>query len=580
MIRRQFLATLGLGLTGCYLYEEPKEKEMQGVYHSMLGCSSGKDPSDYVIVILDMGQSNAIGRAESDRLALTTYADGPNKISIFYKPDYTSATNGAFQAYLAGSNTEEPDQGASLRLYSGSLTLACKARDYTGNPVYIIPAGDGGTALEQNLTTPDWDPDSSGECFQTFLEYYFDRAMPIVLAANPTKEVVVIINWSQGETDAANGTATTNYATNFAAFYAAVRAHGTYSSYLTAAPWFVTLLNYMQSAGETTINGVFTSFAAGTGLGRLYTIDVSDQPRKVDLTTAQKGGFSPTASDDEHLSYLAQNARGEREWTGFKSFFGFTTPEPSEKTSNTAFDPSTITSTGVRLQLNRDNVTVDSDNKITAANNSLSLADFAPAASVSLRFKVDNLVGYAWFSPITNTRLESNSAIGTSLFAGSWSMSAWVKPRSVSGDMTIIHDIQNTSSPNNSRMMVYKENNTGNIVGFVAVGGTAVQFRTLNDCFTTANIVNEHHVAVTATNGELIRIYFDGVLQTLETGTFDGNISALNLSNYVNNTNKLQVGARRIGASTYDLFFSGMIRELTIQPGVYSQSDIDNLMLN
>lgn len=580
MRRRDFLCLLGL--TGCNLIPEvePKEKEDMSLFHSLLCTGGYEDASNWVFVILDMGQSNAIGRAESDRLALRTLSDHPNNISIFYKPDYTSTANGAFQPYLAGSNTEEPDQGASLRLFSGSLALAAKCRDYTDNPVYIIPAGDGGTALEQNLTNPDWDPDSTGECFQTFLEYYFDRAMNIILAAHPTNDIKVIINWSQGETDAANGTATTNYATNFAAFYAAVRAHGSHSAYLTAAPWYVTLLDYLQTSGETTINGVFTSFASGTGAGQLYTIDVSDMPRKVDLSVAEKGGFTPTASDDEHLSYLGQIARGEREWTAAKTFFNLDPIDPSEITSNTAFDPSTITSVGVRLQLNRDNVTVDSDNKITAANNSLSLADFAPAASTSFRFKVDKLKGYGWWSPITNTRVESNSPIGTSLFAGSWSMSAWVKPRSVAGDMVIIHDIQSTASPNNSRMIVYKESNTGNITGFLAVGGTAVQFRTLNDCFTTTNILEEHHIAVTATSGDLIRIYFDGVLQTLETGTFDGNISALTLANYVNNTNKLQVGARRTGASTYDLYFSGMIRELTIQPGVYSQSDVNNLMLN
>jgi|SRR5688572_6086595 len=49
MIRRQFLATLGLGLTGCCLHEEPKEEEMQEVYHSMLSCSPANRDVIWVI---------------------------------------------------------------------------------------------------------------------------------------------------------------------------------------------------------------------------------------------------------------------------------------------------------------------------------------------------------------------------------------------------------------------------------------------------------------------------------------------------------------------------------------------------
>lgn len=546
--------------------------------------------SDFVFVIMDMGQSNAIGRAESDRLALTTYPEKPAKVNIYFKPDYTTTLNGAFQAYQAGVNTEEPDQSSTLRMFSHSLALGAKLRDYTGNSTYIIPAGDGGTALEQNLTSPDWSPASVGECFQIFMQRYYNVAMATVLALHPTKQVKVVILWSQGETDATDGTATTDYATNFDNFYSSVRGLAiTYQSYIQAAPWIVSSLNYLQTANETTINGVFDSFAAGTGLGNLFVVDMSAQPRKVDLTTGEKGGFTPTASDDEHLSYIAQNYFGAQAFEIVKTFFGLTSADPSEYLTNTQFDPSTITASGIRVQFSRNENTIDSDNKITNANNSLTSTDFTTVATAqhAPRFKVDKLRGAIWFSPLATVhRVESDAAIGTSLFAGSWSFGAWVKPRTAtSGDVRIIvHDIQNVASPNNSRMFI-SINASGQIYGAIGVGGTIVQYRSLAAVWSGTlgnDITDWKHIAVTATSGDFVRVYVDSVLEPMDTTPgFTGDISGLTLANYVNATNKLQIGARRQAASNYDQFYYGMLREVIIQPGVvYSTSDIANLMLN
>lgn len=540
--------------------------------------------SDRIFVIASFGQSNAIGRAESGRLALTTYPDQPANVQIYYKPDYTSALNGGFEPYSAGFHTIEPDLSAAYTLYSQTLVAAYRLRDYSGNMVYIIPMGDGGIALEQNLTSPDWSPASTGECFDIFTQYYWDRAIANIIALNPGKVITPIIIWAQGETDATDGTATADYATNFSALYTALRAHGTYASYLTAAPWIIPTLNYQQDANETTINADFVAFAAGTGLGRVFVVDMSAQPRKIDLTSGEKGGIvatSPTG-DDEHLSYKAQNYLGEQISTITKTFYGYTAPDPSEITTS-AFNPSTITSTGVWLPCTSPKLSVNSDNFITNIVNDLSAGDFVPAASTSVRKKIDRLKASIWFSPITNSRCESATAIGSTMFgnAAGWSVSAHLKPRNgqPSNVCSIVHDIQNTASANNSRFLWSIENGSGKIYGILAIGGTAVQFRTLNSVFSAGAQLTETHIAVTC-DGSLIRVYANGVLQALDV-TLNGVVSGLVMTNYVNVTNKLQIGATRTGASTYNNFWYGRIRNLTIQPGVvYSVGDIANLMLN
>lgn len=542
--------------------------------------------SDFVFVILDMGQSNAIGRAEADRLALTTYPERPSNIYIYYKSDYTVAA-GSFNNMQAGTNTFEPDLSASFRLFSGSIIEAQRLRDLTGNRCYVIPAGDGGTALEQNLTSPDWSPLSAAECFVIFLDRFFEQAMPSIIATHPGKTIAVLINWSQGETDASDGTATANYATNFAAFYTAVRARTAYSAYLTAAPWCVPLLNYMQTAGETTINSVFTAFAAAHS-SNFFTFDLSAYPRKVDLSVAQKGGYTPTASDDEHQSYIGQIAKGELFAIQAKTFYGIGGSFPAEITDNTEFNPSTISASGVRLQFSRSKVTIDADNKITAAANGLSAGDFTMAAVTDFpRFKIDRMRGAISFVPLaTVQRLESNNLIGTSLFAGSWSMGVWLKPRTGTAGAIrmLVHDIKVIASPNDSRILMALETD-GRIYGAIGISGTIVQFKEATATFPNAggNTITEWtHVAIVANNTtHQVSIYVNGVARTMDANpTFNGDITALNLSNYVNVTNKLQIGARRQAASNYDQIYYGMMSELTIQPVIYSVADIQNLMLN
>jgi len=147
--------------------------------------------SDFIPVIFVRGQSNATGRGEASRLALTEYSTAPTEVYMYWKQNNTSTDNGAWEPMYCGVNTREYDQTATV--FGGYAIAGIKLRDYINRPVYIINAGDGGTSLTSGTgaVDPDWDPASSGENYTISRTYYFDVAISKLEAANPGKQIVV-----------------------------------------------------------------------------------------------------------------------------------------------------------------------------------------------------------------------------------------------------------------------------------------------------------------------------------------------------------------------------------------------------
>jgi len=253
--------------------------------------------------------------------------------------------------------------------------------------------------------------------------------------------------------------------------------------------------------------------------------------------------------------------------------------------NNNEFNPATLTNNGIRIQFNKDNSTRDSLGIFTALTNNLgigTIGSFIGSPSPIYKFN-EGYKGWASFISGANAYIGGASAVGTQLFADAtgFSFSFWVKPRDgqPSTTNTIFHDIQNTGSPANSRIGIGILA-AGTINAFISIGGTTVNATTNTAIFSDNKQYQSVHVAITFTNGELIRIYINGVLQSLAGGA-NGNISALNLANYINATNIPLWGATRTGASTFTNYFAGMLREFVVQKGIiYSQTDISNLMTN
>jgi hypothetical protein len=546
------------------------------VQHGIVASSGQEfDAANTVFLVFDIGQSNSIGRATSQRIIqLTADKEAPNGIKIFYKPDYTSTDNGVFQVLQEGSlNTREPDQAAIS--FSGAYgMLAARLKRLTpDNYVYVVAAGDGGTAIKQNLTSPDWAPASSGECFQRATEYYYSQAYADVQSENPGKTIIPIICWHQGESDAADNTATTEYATNFAAFVTALRAS---HSSLADAMLIITKLYYQISANETTINNVFQTYAdANSSLVKI--VDISDQPRKQDLTVAEQGGIAGANGDDEHTSYLGQAAKADRSYTHVKTRYA-PNVDDSEIQSFT-FNVGTISSTGFWLPFDRSTVTIGTNSTITGVTNSLSTGTFS-TITASPKFKLAERHGSLATLASTTPRIACTAAIGNTLIDGSFSWSAFVKPRdgNPSAANTLWYDIANVSSVNNSRAYVLITT-TGKVQAAIAISGTLVTATTASAVWADGNVLDEKHIAVVWPQGGTIQIYVDGVLQSLD-ATENGNISALTLSNYNNTLFPTNLFCRQTGSSTFDNYFIGTVRHMTCQPVAYSTTDIANLMTN
>lgn len=293
------------------------------------GGGGGGVASNFIPLIFDIGQSNSIGRAESDRLALTSYSKTPDGVKIYYKTAYGATDNGTWQAIDTATNCKEPDAAGGQRTFGGYLSLATKLRDLLAREVYVVAAGDGGTALAQGVTANDWNPNTVGSCYERATSQYFSVAITKLQALYPGRQVVVFISWHQGESDAPDATALSAYSANFTAFITALRAS---HALLANARLYITKLWYSKSAAEGTINTVFTNYQAANS-STTALINISGYPQKDELTVGQIGGFTATTADDNHQSYLAQIAKGELIYTNIVSTNSYIQKVPFSYTS-------------------------------------------------------------------------------------------------------------------------------------------------------------------------------------------------------------------------------------------------------
>jgi hypothetical protein len=553
------------------LFNSPKKG---GVRPNVLsGSSGGFDSNNTVFVVSDWGQSNSIGRGTAQRIIqLTTDKETPDGVKIYFKTDYTTADNGVFEPLQEGGNTREPDGSTG---FSGAYgVLAARLKQLTpNNTVYIIAAGDGGTPLTNLLTSPDWNENSVAECFQIFTQRYYNVAYAKIVAENPGKTIVPIMLWHQGENDAADATATAQYAARFATFVPALRAS---HASLADALLIITKLHYNIDANEAAINAAFQAYAdANSDLVKI--IDISDINRKVDLTVGEKGGVATAGADDQHTSYLGQIAKANRAYTFIKARYA-PNSDDSEIVTN-AFDVSTISPVGIWLPLSRNYVTLGTDNTITGIQNLLSTGTFSTFTG-PVKFKLAKRKGSITTLASTTPRIIGAGATGSTLIDGSFSVSFFLKPRDgqPAATNTIIHDIQNTASANLSRFGILHIAG-GFINTFIAVNGTIVQAQTASAVFTDGGQSEEKHITLTYTNGGIVRIYVNGVLQTLDV-LFPGDLSTIDLTAYVNATNPITLFATKTGAASFSTPYIGGIRQITFQSVVYSTNDIANLMLN
>jgi hypothetical protein len=291
-------------------------------------------PANTIPVIIDLGQSQSGARGESNRIVLTSYSQTPTDAQIYAKVTYDAVDNGVWEQTDALSNTSDNRyvdhstfkffggeislqtkvierlgiHHSTFKFFGGEISLQTKVIERLGIPCYYIKVAFGSTFLAQ-VGVNNWNPSSVGSLLDQFLNNFFDVAIPKLQAANPTKNIKILcVKWKQGEADSEQQTYIDEYQSNFLGLMSKVRAHDTL---LNNVPFIVTKLHFYENALEGQINTIFDN-VAGNPANNCHTVNYSDMPKKVELTTEQKGGIPPTGSDDNHMSYLGQIADGER----------------------------------------------------------------------------------------------------------------------------------------------------------------------------------------------------------------------------------------------------------------------------
>lgn len=272
-------------------------------------------PSVDVYVILQMGQSNAVGRAEVQRLKNATnnprgYVANPAKVKIYDKgnmadPDF-SKDNGKWVDYYAGVNSNT--DGSPLDHFGPELALSQKIVRETGKEVYIIKAAFGGTALSPGI--PTYAPGNWTDTnHKIAMDYFFAPAMRDLRAARPNANIKFLgVVWWQGESDAAAGITGPDYSTRFAQFKA--YADNKIAAQFTGYKWALVGLSYARDTKESAINAAMCGFASGSVDS--YHIPTLQYPSKNGLTAQQAAPFALGANDDIHSSYITQLAVGEQ----------------------------------------------------------------------------------------------------------------------------------------------------------------------------------------------------------------------------------------------------------------------------
>lgn len=260
---------------------------------------------------------------------------------------------------------------------------------------------------------------------------------------------------------------------------------------------------------------------------------------------------------------------------------------PAEDYANNAYFPETFNTGYIRMQMNRDNVSKAisgtpsvGELSIYRVHNTLNVTTYGIVFVSTLgtnnpEFIVADGKGWLYF----NSSVINTGNIGNAIFRSSHSGALWLWPDDgqPSTNQRVLYNSASTNPATVTSRFQLLHTTAGKIQIDFTVSSVTVSARTNNVIFADGAVGAPVHVAWTFTSGGLIRIYIDGVLQTLESG-FLGDISAMTLTSYSANT-PLHVGMR-INASSFDFGFIGKMREVIFQPGVYSTTDIDNLMLN
>lgn len=313
----------------------------------IFGTRYAATPEPIYLIIL-MGQSNGVGRQDgrltntqfnyvgiadgypTPRVSQPQYSATPSNVIIYYKPTLRtgdhSIDDGQWQAYEAGVNSRYPTPPATnnSKVFGSELSLATLIQQATGKLVAIIKPAWQTTALSRGVTS-----DLPGAWNDTtkFIaaEFYIRRGIRDLKAAYPDRRIVLLcVNWWQGESDSIGSISSAIYQAQFAEFK-------TYIDRVVAGLvvqdvkhiWNITRLDFFRNASEGVINTAIDAIEAA--YPDVYKVNAAGYPQSIEMTSAEAAPTpvgSPNANgwtDDEHSSYIAQLAIGERQFANLET---------------------------------------------------------------------------------------------------------------------------------------------------------------------------------------------------------------------------------------------------------------------
>lgn len=266
----------------------------------------------------------------------------------------------------------------------------------------------------------------------------------------------------------------------------------------------------------------------------------------------------------------------------YKYDVSHTNSPSTERYANNAFFPETLTTTGIRLQLNRDNIVP------SGAAPSVGIAVFATAiqtlgtgaitwavGGTAPELVIQDDRGWAYMN---SSRFVSPTSIQNTFFRNSFSFAFWLdpddgQPAAAQRIWMAASDVL-TTAPD---QVFAQLTTTGTLLIRYIANSVTVSFVTGSAVFADGAVA-ARHIAVTVTSGGFMVVYIDGV-SVASDGSSTGDMSTVTMTNY-SSTLAFFIGMRQTNTSTFDLPFVGKIREFIIQPVVWTVGEVASIMSN
>jgi hypothetical protein len=252
--------------------------------------------------------------------------------------------------------------------------------------------------------------------------------------------------------------------------------------------------------------------------------------------------------------------------------------------------------TGVELQMNKDNVYTGTGSPVLGGEaivarvhneGSLGYVVWRCASPGQPEYWMDPLTGKGWLIFGGTSYVYETVTTSNSLFRAAYSMGGWVMPNDGIPATTqmLVRASSATTTSLDDRVQFFVDT-AGKLTHDFGTNGTAVTAKAASAIWANGPVAVPTYVAAT-NDGTNIRLYsgvlVSGVPQvtllTLDAG-FPGSMAGQTMTNF-SSTQMIHIGGRQTAATpTFDLGYSGKMRQVRIKTGTWSMADIANEMLN